>query len=173
MSSPGHDVRPDVTAGQWVALDDDELAGVRGDGEPLVSIALAVELRDAGLAWEPCDGDRFVIPGHGLDAHTFRISPMSVEVRRAPGGRLVTFNGAVEWALDAVHLGDVVWLPTEAQLREALGHRFRALSRVPDGYRCTYDLDGQQRTAEDPRAVEAYGLALLHCLRRANRPDRA
>lgn len=68
----------------------------------MISIELARRLRDAGLRWQPDDGDRFVIPDRNLDNRVFSISEMTVDVRGVPGGPLITFNGTVEWALDSV-----------------------------------------------------------------------
>jgi len=151
--------------GSWVWAPDD--AGVENpdEAEPLLSLHLARRLRDAGLRWEPANGDRFLIPGAQLDEHTFLISPMSVDVRRAPGGQILTFNGAVEWALDAIQQHEVIWLPTEGQLRERLGDRFRALRWEQGRFRCRVALpDGEEHEAVSPHAVEAYGWALLAVL---------
>ncbi len=154
--------------GSWVWAVDDAAVDDPDEGEPLLSLHLARRLRDAGLEWEPRQGDRFLIPEAQLDEHTFLISPMSVDVRRAPGGQILTFNGAVEWALDAIRQQEVVWLPTEGQLRERLGERFRALRRVDGRFRCRVALDGdREHEAMSPRAVDAYGWGLLAVLRGA------
>jgi hypothetical protein len=126
----------------------------------VITIDLARRLRDRGLRWEPANGDRFFIPDRDLDAQTFAISDMSVEVRSVPGGREIAFNGAVEWALDAIRKEEVVWLPTERQLRELLGGRFAALRRIPDGFRC----DTTDGGFEAVTAADAYALALLASL---------
>lgn len=165
MTSHTGGPRFDPSSGAWIALDDEKLGSAAGDGEPLPPLTLARALRDAGLSWQPRAGDRFVIPDRDLDDETFRVSPMSVEVRESPAGRLVTFGGAVEWALDAVHIGEVVWLPTEAQLREALGAGFVSLTQEADGYRCVYETRLGERRASARTAVEAYALALLGRLR--------
>ena len=127
----------------------------------MISIGLARELRDAGLEWEPHDGDRFVIPDRGLDHHVFSISEMTVDVRTVPGGRQIAFNGAVEWALDAIMEYEVIWLPSEAQLRERLGMTFRTLERDGTTYRCHIAAGATAETHEAPSAADAYGLALL------------
>ncbi|HSG77935.1 MAG TPA: pilus assembly protein CpaE [Acidimicrobiia bacterium] len=127
----------------------------------MISIDLARALRDAGLVWQPANGDRFFIPDRDLDAHTFAIADMSVEIRSVPGGREIAFNGAVEWALDAIRKDEVVWLPSEFQLRTQLAGRFRSLERIPDGYRCSTE-DG---TFDAVLATDAYALAVLATLR--------
>ena len=123
----------------------------------MISIDLARRLRDAGLEWHPADGDRFYIPDRDLDEHIFSISEMTVDVRHVQGGRQIAFNGAVEWALDAIMEHEVIWLPAESQLRVLLGDTFVGLQRDAAGYHCT-DSDS---TFSAPVAADAYGLALL------------
>jgi hypothetical protein len=129
----------------------------------MISIELARRLRDAGLPWTPADGDRFFIPDRDLEGHTFSISQMTIDVRDVPGGQQIAFNGAVEWALDAIMQREVVWLPSEAQLRDRLSDAFERLERRGDVYRCrAADKDFVAATA-----AEAYGLALLDLLQRS------
>ncbi|HSK90184.1 MAG TPA: hypothetical protein VK875_02620 [Euzebyales bacterium] len=131
----------------------------------MISIGLARSLRDAGLRWEPTSGDRFFIPDRDLDDQIFAISEMTVDVRPTPGGRVIAFNGTVEWALDAIMQREVVWLPDEGQLRERLGDRFIALERVAGGgFRCVVDFDGQRMEYRAGDAADAYGRAVLHRL---------
>ncbi len=87
----------------------------------MISVDLAQRLRAAGLAWTPAAGDRFVVPGRGIDDQAFVLSDMTVEVHDLPTGPIIGFNGTTEWALDSLEMREVVWLPREAQLREALG----------------------------------------------------
>jgi hypothetical protein len=124
----------------------------------MISIDLARRLRDAGLEWHPADGDRFYIPDRDLDEHIFSISEMTVDVRQVQGGRQIAFNGAVEWALDAIMEREVIWLPNESQLRTMLGDTFVALQRDGAGYHCT---TSAATTFSAPLAADAYGLALL------------
>ena len=127
----------------------------------MISVPLAVRLRDAGLRWDPTRGDQFVILDRGMDGEVFVLSDMTVEVHDFPGGPVIGFNGTVEWALDSVDQASTLWLPDERQLRERLGGTFVAL-RHADG-RFTVDLvvagNGTSCSADD--AAEAYGLALL------------
>jgi len=127
----------------------------------VISVDLARELRDAGLDWEPHDGDRFLIPDRELDHHVFSISEMTVDVRPVPGGRQIAFNGAVEWAIDAIMEYEVIWLPSEAQLRERLGMTFRSLERSGTTYRCAIATGATAETHEAATAADAYGRALL------------
>lgn len=98
----------------------------------MLSIDLAVRLRNAGLAWNPASGDRFVVPGSDLDGHVFVISEMTIEVHQVVGGSELKFNGTTEWALDSLDQREALWLPRETQLREALGASFFGL-RGRDG----------------------------------------
>ena len=130
----------------------------------MIPLHLARQLRDAGLQWEPAEGDRFVLPDRGMDEEVFTISRMVVEVRMAPIGQVIAFNGTTEWALDAVEQAEAVWLPREQQLREALGDALLSLVSTDDGWRCTTRVDGQLAEAEAGTADEAYAQALLGVL---------
>jgi hypothetical protein len=131
----------------------------------VLSVSLARRLRRAGLEWHPESGDRFAIPDRGLDHRLFTISDMVVEVRDRIGDRELAFNGTVEWALDAILKEEVIWVPTEGQLRNQLGEAFIALYRDDDaGYACVARIDGIPRTFTETRAADAYGAALLAVL---------
>jgi hypothetical protein len=130
----------------------------------MISIELATELRDAGLHWSPTNGDIFFIPDRDLDDERFAISDMVVDVRVVQGGRQIAFNGAVEWALDAIAQHEVVWLPSETQLRETLGERFVALRSRNGGFVCEAKIDGRNVACEAEVADDAYGRALLRAL---------
>jgi len=130
----------------------------------VIPLHLARQLHDAGLQWEPSEGDRFVLPDRGMDEEVFTISRMVVEVRTAPIGQVIAFNGTTEWALDAVEQAEAVWLPREQQLREALGDALLSLVRTDDGWRCTTRVDGQLAEAEAGTVDEAYAQALLGVL---------
>ena len=133
----------------------------------MISKGLARRLRDAGLRWQPRNGDLFLIPDRNLDDQVFAISDMTVDVKPVPGGRLIAFNGTVEWALDSIMQWEVVWLPSEAQLRDALGGAFVSLSRRGGRYSCEMELDGRRLSFEHQEPAECYGLAVLHRLEHA------
>ena len=137
----------------------------------MISLDLARRLRNAGLRWTPSDGDRFIVPDRNMDDQVFTISGMTVDVRDGPGGQIIAFNGTVEWALDSINQWEVVWLPREAQLREALGEAFVSLQRVGDRYACTVQMHGRQIVEEHPSAEQAYGLALLHHVQARTRAE--
>jgi hypothetical protein len=130
----------------------------------VLDLDLAQRLRDAGLGWEPAEGDRFVLPDRDLDGRVFTISEMVVEVRRSPVGTLIAFNGTTEWALDAIEQADAVWLPREDQLRTALGDALLSLARTEQGWRCTFHARDELLDVDAATAVEAYGHALLRVL---------
>lgn len=131
----------------------------------MISVALAKRLRAAGLTWRPRQFDFFHIPDRDLDERIFVIADLSVDVQPlADGIAAITFNGAVEWSQDYILQQDVVWLPTESQLRDRLGHALVSLERHQDGWTCIVDrVDGNtSHTASD--ASDAYALALLATL---------
>ncbi len=126
----------------------------------MVSVALALRLRAAGLTWHPAPGDRFVVRQPEMTAEPFVLSDMTVQVHEFPSGRVIGFNGTTEWALDSVDQQQTLWLPGEDQLRELLGEDFQRLERTADGYRVV--TTGGDFQAWD--AADAYAEALLHAL---------
>jgi hypothetical protein len=137
----------------------------------LISLSLAQQLKAAGLAWTPALHDFFGIPERTLDDHVFVINDITVFVERLLGHPVVTFHGTPEWALDYELIAELVWLPTEAQLRELLEERLLGernprltLSSTTYGYRCEIQFQGQMLSFEAFGASEAYAAALLHVL---------
>ncbi|MGN6600095.1 MAG: pilus assembly protein CpaE [Actinomycetes bacterium] len=130
----------------------------------MISTSTARALRDAGLAWQPQTGDRFVIDRPELEGEPFVLSDMTVDVHDFPTGRVIGFNGTVEWALDSVRADEALWLPAEHQLRELLGAAFVRLERVGEWWRVSV---ASGETFSDPAAAEAYGQALLRVLAHA------
>ena len=141
----------------------------------MISVGLAMRLRDAGLRWQPRSGDRFVITDRDMDDEVFVLSSMTIEVHEYPSGPVIRFNGTTEWALDSLDKDEALWLPGEDQLRAALGGTFRRLERVDGVYRVetgasagsggSAGADGGKLFA-DADAAEAYGLALLDLMQR-------
>jgi hypothetical protein len=132
----------------------------------MIDIALARGLRAAGLAWEPAPGDRFVLPDRDMDKDVFVISDMTVEVHDFPTGRVIGFNGVTEWALDSVQHSEALWLPSEEQLRVALGPCFRALWRDHGGWVVSVTTRSGVADFEAEAPDVAYARALLAVLRR-------
>lgn len=137
----------------------------------MLSLSMARPLKETGLTWSPSTYDFFAVPDRGLDDHVFVISPMSVMTATWRGRRVVTFQGTLEWALDYVLLSEVVWLPTEEQLRSELERRLLSesqpsvqLQTTSDGYTCMIQFSGEAYTFNAFGASEAYAAALLHVL---------
>lgn len=130
----------------------------------MISVPLAVKLRDAGLRWTPDRGDRFIISDRGMDGEVFVLSDMTVEVHEFAGGPVIGFNGTVEWALDSVDKNSALWLPDEAQLRELLAGTFVELRRSGESFAVELSIRGARSTHTSEDAAEAYGLALLHLI---------
>lgn len=127
----------------------------------MISVELARLLRDAGVRWDPIPGDRFVIPDRDMDDQVFVLSDMTIDVHEFPTGRVLGFNGTVEWALDSVDQAAALWMPSEAQLRERLGGAFVSMSRRDGGYDVVVEIAGRRTTISETQPEEAYGNALL------------
>ena len=137
----------------------------------MIDLDLGVALRDAGLAWTPTAGDRFVVLERDLDDQVFVVSDMVIETRQTPSGPLLAFNGTTEWALDSLDVQDAVWLPREDQLRDLLGEAFVSLETtgggdVPGGYAVTVEVSGEEHRHIELAADAAYARALLDLLAR-------
>lgn len=130
----------------------------------MISVELARILRDSGLDWRPARYDVFFIPDRGLDDRVFVLADMTIDVQPLAGGAAIMFNGAVEWSLDSILHGEVVWLPTEAQLRSLIGERLVALTRDAGEYVCAIDVGDEIVEYRDVGASNAYGQAILALL---------
>jgi len=145
----------------------------------MISLSLARNLKEAGLVWRAGINDFFAIPDRGMDNHVFVISDLLANLDIFRGWPVVTFHGSAEWALDYILTAEVIWMPREEQLRQALldtlqGETLKSLQLDFDGqnYRCTVQLDDETVLADAPSAPAAYGQVLLHLLkRRAHEPD--
>lgn len=135
----------------------------------MISRATAELLADAGVAWTPGEGDRFVVRALDLEDEVFTLANMVVEARAHATGTLLAFNGTTEWALDSVPADKALWLPREEQLRDLLGGTFRSLGRSATGeYAVVIEIPSQPARsfiADDP--AEAYAAALLALIRAA------
>jgi hypothetical protein len=127
----------------------------------VLSLELAIALRDAGVVWHPAVGDSFAVPDRDMDEQVFVLSDMVVQSMQPPAGPpILAFNGTTEWALDSLEAREAVWLLREDQLRALLGSAFVSLERVPgppEGYAVT---TGTARYV-DVTAEAAYARALL------------
>ena len=136
----------------------------------MLSLSLAQQLKTADLRWQPRTHDFFAIPNRDMDAAVFVLSDMMAYLAKLRGQPIVAFAGATEWALDHIWVDDVVWLPTEAQLRQEIADRLPpqqgfSLHRIADGYQCQLNLNQQPHKFDAPTASDAYGLALLFLLK--------
>lgn len=137
----------------------------------MISVNTAKALREAGLVWTPQNLDFFAILMPEFENQIFALNDMTIMAEALYGEPAITFHGSVEWALDHVWVGDVVWLPREEQLRELLEQRLLGatqpaltLETSRYGYRCTVNSGDEPVTFEDFEAGEAYAAALLHLL---------
>jgi hypothetical protein len=89
---------------------------------------------------------------------------MTVEAHSLITGTELGFNGTTEWALDSVAIEDALWLPSETQLRVALGSAFRALTASDRAVRIEVVIDGDAATFESDLAEDAYARALIALL---------
>ena len=137
----------------------------------MLSLSTAQHLKRAGLNWTPALNDFFAIPDRGFGDKVFVFSDIFVNLEMLRGHLSAIFQGSVEWALDHIVVDELVWLPTEQQLREELENRLitlsgaeMSLSSTPDGYVCAFRLGGQWLRFDAFDASEAYAAALLHVL---------
>jgi hypothetical protein len=136
----------------------------------MITVDLAQRLKRAGMNWQPAERDFFMIPDRNLDGQVFVVSQLPSLVQVLGGEPTVTFHGSIEWALDSVLLTEVVWLPSESQLRQAIVELIGPdaplrLERARAGYRCqiAYRADMLEFVAES--AEDAYAQTLLHLLK--------
>jgi hypothetical protein len=137
----------------------------------VLSLTTAQQLKRAGLEWTPALHDFFAFPEHGLDDRIFVLAEMPAGLAEFQGQTVFTFQGAVEWALDYIVTTDAVWLPTEAQLRQAVESRLPgphlSLAVTPEGYTVTLGEAGPPLRFAATSAEEAYAAALWHLLRQS------
>ena len=138
----------------------------------MLLLSTAQKLKEAGLSWKPALHDFFAIPDRGFDDKVFVISDTFVNVELLRGHLEATFHGSVEWALDHIVVEELVWLPTEEQLRNELEGRLILasgagiqLTSTPDGYACEFQVGDRWLHFEAFDASETYASALLHLLK--------
>jgi hypothetical protein len=132
--------------------------------ETVIATELARALQDSGLVWRPAVGDAFRIDHVEADADVFYLSDMTVEAHDLVTGTELGFNGTTEWALDSVSIDEALWLPSETQLRDALGIAFHGLTTSPDGFLVTAEIDGALIEFVAQRPEDAYAHALIALL---------
>ena len=139
----------------------------------MISLSLARSLKQAGLVWRTGVNDFFAVPDRGMDDRMFVISDLLANLDIFRGWPVVTFHGSAEWALDYILTTEVIWLPREEQLREAIlgvlpEETLESLQLGFDGqnYRCTLVLADDTILLYAPSASAAYGQLLLRLLER-------
>ncbi|MCB0076622.1 MAG: hypothetical protein KDD73_04295 [Anaerolineales bacterium] len=139
----------------------------------MVSLELSRALRDAGLEWTPRQYDFFAVDSPALRDNVFVLSDVMSTVERRNGRLLITFHGALEWALDYVLVEEAIWRPTEAQVRELVERRLRMMDAhgalllryTIDGYDCVIYSRGEEQFATQAlSAADAYGQVLNYLL---------
>jgi hypothetical protein len=146
----------------------------------MISLDLARQLKEAGLVWEAGNYDFFAIPDRDMDDRIFVITDIMTQLGLLKGWPVVTFYGTAEWALDYILTTEVIWLPTEEQLREALLANLPAKSPASlhnelkpalrlwledQRYHCEVSYHGASLSVSAPTAGEAYAQTLLALLR--------
>lgn len=137
----------------------------------MISIEMALSLKESGLLWEPKLHDFFTVPGTPLERRRFVVNDMMIDVQQLFGKQMITFNGAVEWSLDYITIAEAVWLPTEAQLRESImqhlfgkGLPLIVLESAADRFTCELTFESTPLAFKAESASDAYARALLYML---------
>ena len=140
----------------------------------MIPLTLAIELKNAGLKWISDINDFFAIPDSDMDDRIFVISDMMTSPTTLQGWPAITFHGTSEWAMDHIFMEEVVWMPTEEQLRQELVFTLdqseeKTELRLELGengrYTLHITLKNNPLTFTAPTAGETYGQALLHILK--------
>ena len=140
----------------------------------MIPLSLATELKKAGLKWLPVINDFFAIPDSDMDDRIFVMADMMTEPTTLKGWPAITFHGTSEWAMDYIFIEEVVWMPTEEQLRQELVFmldqsepRTELRLELGENGRYTTHITFQNAplTFTAPTAGETYGRALLHLLK--------
>jgi hypothetical protein len=137
----------------------------------MITLQMALALKEAGLQWIPAQLDTFGIPDRNLDDRTFVISDMLVTSELLGGMPIVSFQGATEWALDYIVTSETVWIPSERQLRQRLeaalldgGRPELRLSTGLNGCRLECVYRSRSIVLEGTDLEELYARALLQIL---------
>lgn len=132
----------------------------------MLSLALAEQLKKAGLEWQPSLHDTFAVPERGMNEQRFVITEVLAYIEMFRGSPVVTFHGTAEWALDFILQTEAVWIPSETQLREMIVEQAGdvVLAQTADGYECRLKYRGETLVFAADNACDAYGSALLQLL---------
>jgi hypothetical protein len=145
----------------------------------MISLPLALALKNAGLIWRTSTHDFFAVPERGMDDKVFVLADMMAYTELVQGWPVVSFHGTAEWALDYILTAEVVWLPTEEQLRDELvqllgsneaDYPVSLTCRIGE-CRLSILVEGETLEFSSRTAGEAYGRAVLHLLESHNQSD--
>ena len=143
----------------------------------MIPLTLATDLKEAGLKWIPDINDFFAIPDSEMDDRIFVMSDMMTSPTTLQGWPAITFHGTSEWAMDHIFMEEVVWMPTEEQLRQELvftldqsEEKTELRLELGENGRYTLHITHQNNPLAftAPTAGETYGQALLHILKIRN-----
>jgi hypothetical protein len=134
----------------------------------MISINLAKQLKVAGLVWQADINDFFAIPDRGMDDRVFVLSDMQAQLDIFRGWPVITFHGTAEWALDYILTSEVIWMPRDEQLRDALLSHLSSedsgklcLNFEDNLYTCSLFQQDELIQVTASSAADAYAKALL------------
>lgn len=138
----------------------------------MLSLKTAQELKEMGLDWSPSVNDFFAMPDRDLEDKIFVVGDLLATIEVLFGKKVVSFQGAPEWALDSILVSEVVWIPSESQLRQLMENylsgddrNWLSLTRSGQGvYRLRFEFIGEICEFEANKAEEVYALGLLYFL---------
>ncbi len=139
----------------------------------MIPLTRATQLKEAALKWLPEINDFFAIPDSDMDDRILVMSDMMTSPTTLKGWPTITFHGTSEWAMDYILMEEVVWMPTEEQLRQELismldqseeKTELRLELEENGRYTTTISLQNTPLAFTAPTASETYGQALLHIL---------
>lgn len=140
----------------------------------MIPLILALQLKETGLKWIPAINDFFAIPDSDLDDRIFVLSDMMTAPTTLKGWPAITFHGTSEWAMDYIFMEEVVWMPTEEQLRQELvflldqsEEKTELMLKLEENgrYTTTITIHNAPLSFTAPTAGETYANALLHILK--------
>ena len=141
----------------------------------MVTVPMALRLKEYGLEWKPKLHDFFAIPNTTLEGRLFVVSDMMIDIQRLYGRQMITFNGAVEWSLDYITIAEALWMPSETQLREMVQRELEksgpatiSLDAAGHDYACSITYRDNSLAFEANSASNAYARALLYLLKESN-----
>lgn len=138
----------------------------------MISFEMAQALKNSGLVWKANNHDFFAIPDRGMNDRLFVVTDMMARLDLLQGWPVITFHGTAEWALDYIVTTEVVWMPTEGQLRQELEGLLQdevekelRLWWENGRYHTQIRYQNETLTFDANTASDAYGTTILYLLR--------